>query len=304
MQMLFLLLAVLLLGAAVFLVSEVVTEPAREHHRSVQRAATYGRLRRTGPGLERLQFRDRVLDPAVQRMARMVLRLTPRMTTEIIAGRLLAAGMSGAITPTAFLAAKGAGAAAGVFFGFVVGGSLGGAAAALPLGLVFGALGFLLPNFVITVKSRRRREAIRAQLPDALDLLAVSVEAGLGFDGAVAKLTEHMEGALADEFSLTLGEMRIGESRHDALKKLAARAASPEVASFSRAIIQADQLGISLGRILRVQAADSRSKRQDAAEERAMKSPIKMLFPTVMFIFPAMFIVILGPAFLQLAKLF
>jgi tight adherence protein C len=302
--MLVLLLSVLMFAAAAFIIGEVVTEPAREHQRSVRRAATYGRLRYIGAGRERLQFRDRVLDPAIQRMAQMVLRLSPRITTEIIAGRLLAAGMSGTITPTAFLAAKGAGVAAGLFVGFVVGGALGGAAAALPFGLDFGAIGFMIPGFAINVKSRRRREAIRAQLPDALDLLAVSVEAGLGFDGAVAKLTEHMDGALAEEFSLTLGEMRIGESRHDALKKLAARADSPEVSSFCRAIIQADQLGISLGRILRVQAADSRSKRQDAAEERAMKSPIKMLFPTVIFIFPAMFIVILGPAFLQLAKLF
>jgi tight adherence protein C len=113
-----------------------------------------------------------------------------------------------------------------------------------------------------------------------------------------------MEGPLADEFALTLGEIRIGEARHDALKKLAERTGAPEVASFTRAIIQADQLGISLGRILRVQAADSRLKRQAVAEERAMKSPIKMLFPTVIFIFPSMFIVILGPAFLNLAKLF
>ena len=160
------------------------------------------------------------------------------------------------------------------------------------------------PGFVVSTRVKRRREAIRSHLPDALDLLAVSVEAGLGFDGAVDKLTEHMEGPLADEFSLTLGEMRIGESRHDALKKLAERAATPEVASFTRAIIQADQLGISLGRILRVQAADSRLKRQAIAEERAAKAPIKMLFPTVIFIFPAMFLVILGPAFIQLAKLF
>src|SRR3989454_896503 len=135
-------------------------------------------------------------------------------------------------------------------------------------------------------------------------LLAVSVEAGLGFDGAITKLTEHMEGALTDELALTLNEMRIGESRHDALKKLAERAAAPEVANFSRAIIQADQLGISLGRILRVQATDTRLRRQAAAEERAMKAPIKMLFPTVAFIFPAMFLVILGPAFLNLSKLF
>jgi tight adherence protein C len=113
-----------------------------------------------------------------------------------------------------------------------------------------------------------------------------------------------MDGALADEFALTLGEMRIGESRQDALKKMAERTATPEVASFTRAIIQADQLGISLGRLLRVQAADSREKRQAAAEEKAMKSPIKMLFPTVLFIFPAMFIVILGPAFLNLMEVF
>jgi tight adherence protein C len=113
-----------------------------------------------------------------------------------------------------------------------------------------------------------------------------------------------MEGSLAEEFTLALGEMRIGESRQDALKKLAERAAAPEVATFTRAIIQADQLGMSLGRILRVQAADARLRRQAAAEERAMKAPIKMLFPTALFIFPAMFLVILGPAMISLSKVF
>jgi tight adherence protein C len=113
-----------------------------------------------------------------------------------------------------------------------------------------------------------------------------------------------MDGPLAEEFALTLGEMRFGESRHDALKKLAARVDTPEVAAFTRSIIQADQLGISLGRILRAQATDTRFRRQAAAEEKAMKAPIKMLFPTVAFIFPAMFLVILGPAFLNLKELF
>jgi len=113
-----------------------------------------------------------------------------------------------------------------------------------------------------------------------------------------------MDGPLADEFALTLSEIRIGEGRADALKKLADRTGTPELASFVRAIVQADQLGISLGRILRVQATDSRLKRQAAAEEKAMKAPIKMLFPTVLFIFPAMFLVILGPAFLNLSKIF
>jgi tight adherence protein C len=113
-----------------------------------------------------------------------------------------------------------------------------------------------------------------------------------------------MEGPLAEEFALTLNEVRIGETRQDALKKLAERTGTGELSSFVRSIIQADQLGISLGRILRVQATDSRLKRQAAAEEKAMKAPIKMLFPTVLFIFPAMFLVILGPAFLNLSKIF
>src|SRR5919109_1589310 len=112
------------------------------------------------------------------------------------------------------------------------------------------------------------------------------------------------DGALSEEFNLALGEMRIGESRQEALKKMAQRVDTPEVSTFTRAIIQADQLGISLGRILRVQAADTRLKRQAAAEEKAMKAPIKMLFPLVLFIFPAMFVVILGPALLNMKGIF
>ena len=172
------------------------------------------------------------------------------------------------------------------------------------LGTILAGLGFIVPDFVVSAKARSRKDTIRAELPDALDLMAVSVEAGLGFDGALVKLTEHMEGPLAEEFALTLNEVRIGETRQDALKKLAERTGTGELSSFVRSIIQADQLGISLGRILRVQATDSRLKRQAAAEEKAMKAPIKMLFPTVLFIFPAMFLVILGPAFLNLSKIF
>jgi tight adherence protein C len=245
-----------------------------------------------------------VLVPATASFARLALKLNPRTTLDSISVRLLAAGMSRTVTPTAFLAMKGAGAVGGGFVGFTLGVATGGVTMGLAFAIAFGFGGFVLPGFIIGVRGRKRREEIRAQLSDALDLLAVSVEAGLGFDGAVAKLTEHMEGALAEEFTLTLGGMRIGESRHDALKKLAERAATPEVASFTRAIIQADQLGISLGRLLRVQASDARLKRQAVAEEKAMKSPIKMLFPTVIFIFPAMFIVILGPAFLNLMTVF
>ena len=300
----FMALSFILIVASAYLFAEVVTLPGRERERAVRRAATYGRHRVVAGGLERLHFRERVLAPATGSLARFALRLNPRTTLDSIAARLLAAGMGRTVTPTAFLALKGAGALGGGVVGFMLGASTGGALMGLLLAGGLGFAGFVIPGFVVGIRARRRREELRSQLPDALDLLAVSVEAGLGFDGAVAKLSEHMEGALAEEFSLTLGEMRIGESRHEALKKLAERAATPEVASFSRAIIQADQLGISLGRLLRIQATDARLKRQAAAEERAAKSPIKMLFPTVLFIFPAMFIVILGPAMLNLMKIF
>ena len=297
-------LAVLLLAVAAYLVGEVVTYPNRERQLSLRRAAEYGRVRLPGNVGERVRFRERVVVPARDSLARVALRLNPRSTVETVGVKLLSAGMGRKISPTAFLAGKVAFGALGAFVGFVVGGSSWGFLGAVFLGLALAGGGFALPGILVSGRAKRRREEIRAQLPDALDLLAVSVEAGMGFDGAISKLTEYLDGPLGEEFALTLGEMRIGESRSDALKKLADRANTPEVGAFTRSIIQADQLGISLGRILRVQAIDSRNKRQSAAEEKAMKAPIKMLFPTVMFIFPAMFLVILGPALINLSKLF
>jgi tight adherence protein C len=238
------------------------------------------------------------------RLAGFTLKLHPKTTADGVSARLLAAGLGRTISPTTFLALKSAFAIGGLVLGALFGGAVAGAGGVLLLAIAAAGLGFIAPDFVVSSKARQRKDRIRAELPDALDLMAVSVEAGMGFDGALAKLTEHMHGALADEFGLTLGEIRIGESRQDALKKLADRTDTPELSSFVRSIIQADQLGISLGRILRVQATDSRLKRQAAAEEKAMKAPIKMLFPTVLFIFPAMFLVILGPAFLNLSKIF
>jgi tight adherence protein C len=292
-------LAFVCLFGAVFLASEVVSIGARERALALRRAAHYARPRiSTGP--ERLKFRERVIFPAANRLAKLALRANPRVTVESVRLKLMTAGLR--ITPTAFLALKAAFALGLGFLGLVVGSAVGFMATAI-FALSWGFGGFTLPGIFVSMKARGRRERIRAELPDALDLLAVSVEAGLGFDGALDKLTDHMDGALADEFALTLGEMRIGESRHDALKKLSERVDTPEVASFTRAIIQADQLGISLGRILKVQSADSRNRRQMAAEEKAMKAPIKMLFPTVAFIFPAMFLVVLGPAVLSLKEI-
>jgi tight adherence protein C len=299
--MLLLFLAMLMLGLAVYLGGQIATYATRQQEVSVKRAAGYGRARISRPALERVNFRERVLVPGIARLAAITLRLNPKTTVDGIASRLLAAGLSSRISPVQYLALKAALAIAGLSFAFVFGVSTA-PLAAIVLMPLFAALGFLFPDALLTVATRTRRERIRSELPDALDLLAVSVEAGLGFDGALTKLSEHMEGALVDEFGLTLGEIRIGEARQEALRKMAERVPAPEVAAFVRSVNQADQLGISLGRILRVQAADSRNRRQAAAEERAMKAPIKMLFPTVIFIFPAMFIVILGPALLNLME--
>jgi tight adherence protein C len=292
---------------AFFLLMDVATAPARERLGSIRRAASYGKARvpRGNPLVDDGTFRDRALVPMKTSLARVVLRVSPRASVDSVTYKLLNAGLNRRISPTGFLASKALLALAAFFGGQVVAGVAGVLASkALLLGLVSALLGFMIPDVFLTLKTRGRKEILRSELPDALDLLAVSVEAGMGFDGAISKLTEHMEGPLADEFALALGEMRIGESRQNALTKMMSRVATPEFSAFVRAIIQADQLGISLGRILKLQAADTRSRRQLAAEERAMKAPIKMLFPTVLFIFPAMFIVILGPAFLNLSELF
>jgi tight adherence protein C len=291
------------LAVSAYFVGDAVTLPARERHTSVSRAARYGSFR-PALGAAHKPFRERVLAPLGERLARWTLKLHPRTTIDGVNARLLAAGLGRSLSPTAFLAFKSGLAIGGIVLGALFGGAIAGAGGVLFLSVTLAGLGFILPDLAVSSKARRRKDRIRAELPDALDLMAVSVEAGMGFDGAISKLTENMSGPLADEFALTLSEIRIGESRQDALKKLSARTSTPELASFVRSIIQADQLGISLGRILRVQATDSRLKRQAAAEEKAMKAPIKMLFPTVLFIFPAMFLVILGPAFLNLSKIF
>jgi tight adherence protein C len=297
-----LVLAVFCLAGAAFLVGEIVMLPARQRFLSVRRAATYGRMELPS-GTPQESLRERLIGPIGEWLARWALKVNPRSSTDSVGRRILAAGLGRRLSPTSFLAIKGLCALVGIFVGSLVGSSRG--PSGLLMGAIFvGAVAFLAPDYFLTLKARGRKERVRADLPDALDLLAVTVEAGMGFDASLAKMNEHMEGPLAEEFGLTLSEMRIGESRPEALKRLAERVDAQELSAFTRAIIQADQLGTSLGRILRVQAADARLRRQAAAEERAMKAPIKMLFPTVLFIFPAMFLVILGPAILNVQKLF
>jgi tight adherence protein C len=296
-------LALLCIGGAAYALSEAATYPARVKARSVKRAAEYGRIRIPRSEQELVQFRQRVLTPLAGKLAAIPLKLSPKTNVEAIGARLVAAGMTNRLSASAFLTIKGAAVVGGCALGLLFAALTSPASSILlvPVGAVIGLIG---PEIFLTMKTRSRRDTIRSELPDALDLLAVSVEAGLGFDGAVAKLVDHMEGPLIDEFGLMMSEIRVGETRTVALRKMAERVDATELSNFVRAVIQAEQLGISLGRILRVQATDTRLRRQAAAEEKAMKAPIKMLFPTVFFIFPALFIVILGPAFLNIMSVF
>jgi tight adherence protein C len=296
-------LAIGLFGAAAYLLLTGLTVRQREVAVNLGKAKRYGA--QTQREVEtRKSVNDRIVGPLTAKIAGVTQRVLPRTDPNVIANRLMAAGLARSMSPQMYLALKGGLVFLSVAFGIVL--MISGIPPALGMLAILGggAIGYIAPDFFINARTRGRREQMQMELPNVLDLLCVSVEAGLGFDAAVAKLSERMEGPLVDEFGLVLHEMRIGESRSEALKNLSERVDVPEVSQFCRAIIQADQLGIALSRILRVQSHDMRVRRQLAAEEKAMKAPVKMLFPTVIFIFPSMFVVALGPAALNLMKTF
>ncbi|MDP9468734.1 MAG: type II secretion system F family protein [Chloroflexota bacterium] len=179
-------------------------------------------------------------------------------------------------------------------------------AGGIPMALLFGlggaALGYMLPEFWLGSRARKRSWEMVLQLPDALDLLTISVEAGLGFDAALAKVVEKMEGPLVMEFRQALAEIRMGRSRKDALRDIVARADAQPISNFIGAIVQAEQLGVPIAKVLQIQSQQLRIERRQRAEEMAAKAPVKMLFPMVGCIFPTIFIVILGPAIVTVMK--
>jgi len=167
-----------------------------------------------------------------------------------------------------------------------------------------GGLGYILPSFWLGGRVRARQAAIERALPEAIDLLTVCVEAGSGLDASIAKVTARWKGPLSEELERVLVELRMGKPRREALRGLAERTGVLDVQTFTSAIIQADQLGIGLVKVLRIQAEQMRQRRRLRAEEAAQKAPVKMLFPLVFLIFPALYIVILGPAFINLVAMF
>lgn len=173
--------------------------------------------------------------------------------------------------------------------------------AATALGVMIGALG---PSNTLSKRVEARQLAITRQLPDTLDLLVISVEAGLGFEQALDRVINNVPGELSDEFARVLGESRAGSSRSDALRAMDERVNVPEIRSFVMSMIQADQFGVSIGRVLRSQSDEMRIKRRQKAQETAQKAPVKMMIPMVFCIFPALFVVVIGPAIINIIQNF
>ena len=250
-------------------------------------------------------FLERTLRPLAERMSGFVARVTSQSFTQQTEKRLALAGHPGNLQVGDWLGVKAIGAIVGgilFFFLFVIIKVID-----LPplIGILMAGVGLLfgytIPEFWLGGRVRKRQHDILLQIPDALDLLTISVRAGLGFDGALGKVVEKLKGPLTDEFRRALAEIRVGKARRDALRDIVPRTEVPALTNFIGAIIQAEQLGVSISKVLQVQSEQLRIERRQRAEEMAAKAPIKMLFPLVGCIFPSLFIVILGPALILIA---
>jgi tight adherence protein C len=250
-------------------------------------------------------FRERALIPFLGALGALGTRLTPLGMRKRIARKLVLAGSPPAWTADKVATIKVIAAGAGAALGWLVAITLG--LEGVPFVgaiLLFGGVGGLIPGATIDIKARTRQELIRRALPDTMDLLTISVEAGLGFDAALSQVVKSTEGPLAHEIARMLQEMQVGVSRVDALRSLAARTDVDELRGFTLAMIQAEQFGVSISKVLRSQADVLRTKRRQRAEEKAMKVPVKILFPLIFCILPAMFIVLLGSAVIRIGQSF
>jgi tight adherence protein C len=250
-----------------------------------------------------LSFQDRVLLPMFRRLAGIVIKFTPQKQLDDTRHQLELAGLSGSVEPTTFFAIRigatiGLGLLAFVVF-FVLSPSTAPSQAMMYTAGGVG-LGYFFPSLWLKGKISKRQDNIVKALPDALDLLTICVEAGLSFDGGMGKIYEKWDNDLAVGFGRVLREIQLGKLRREALKDMSDRMDVPDVTSFTAAVIQADQLGVSLSKILRIQSDQMRVKRRQRAQEKAHQAPVKMMIPMVLLIFPSLWIVLLGPAIIKL----
>jgi tight adherence protein C len=245
-------------------------------------------------------FSERILVPMIEASAQFITRFTPQQTLEQTRHKLELAGRPNNWSPAEFWGVRVVATAllGGLLFLLMT-------VSQQPFGkrLMFGGgaalVGFIYPQIWLNSRIRSRQNAIIRALPDALDLLTICVEAGLGFDAALSKVNEKWDDPLSQEFGRVIRDIQLGKGRTDALRDMANRMDVSDVTSFVAAIVQTEQLGVSIAKVLKIQSEQMRMKRRQRAEERAHQAPIKMLFPMVFLIFPSIYIVLLGPAVLQ-----
>lgn len=300
--------AVILVGAAA-LVYIGIRNPQTANERAL--AARLEEFNKSGEAinLEKIElsqpFSERVIFPVARRLGEIAIRFTPQNALQSLARKLELAGSPARLDPTMILAMQ--------FFAMAIFGGLVAlvftvGATKWPLGRIilasvaFGILGFFFPQLWLSSKISKRQKDIRKAMPDALDLLTICVEAGLGFDAAMSKVSEKWETDLSLAFARVIQEIQLGKLRREALRDMADRIGLAEMTSFVAAVIQSEQLGVSLAKVLRIQSDQMRVKRRQLAEEEAHKAPIKMLIPMGLLIFPSLMIVLLTPAALRIFK--
>ncbi|NMA33044.1 MAG: type II secretion system F family protein [Clostridiaceae bacterium] len=248
---------------------------------------------------------SRVIRPMLDYLSKAMMRITPREMVSSLENKINKAGNHGnlavkdwvniqavlviGIPMLTYIALRNTGISAGSMLLFLV---------------AEAAMGFVLPGFILGKILTARQKKILNTLPDVIDLITVIVEAGLGFDGALIKVVEKKPGPLAFEFDRVLQEIKVGRNKRDALREMAKRLDIQDFTTFIGAIIQADQFGVGIAQVLRIQSEQIRLKRKQRAQERAMKVPVKMLIPMVVFIFPTLFVVLLGPVVIKLIEQF
>jgi tight adherence protein C len=307
MQMLLIVVIVLVLGGAAALVVIGLRDPKGSDPLQ-DRLAEFAERGETA-SLEEIElsqpFTERIILPVARKFGELAVRFTPQNALQSTMRKLELAGNPRGLDPTIFWAlrfilALGVG---GLFlFLFSLGAPSWGWLRKLGITGLFVLLGFYIPELLLTSKIQRRQKAVRRAMPDALDLLTICVEAGLGFDGAMAKVTDKWDNELSLSFGRVIREIQLGKLRREALRDMADRLGIPEMTSFVAAVIQSEQLGVSMAKVLRIQSDQMRVKRRQLAEEEAHKAPIKMLIPMALLIFPSICIILMTPAILMLVR--
>jgi len=294
-----------LVGVVVYLLLSTMFSEEHQVTRRLRKMSDYeaGQAKQVEPLL--VPFRQRVLAPVGSSVHHVGSAIAPKGYSESVKHKLVLAGSPNNMDSSRFMVIKVLGAigVAGLFFGISVLRPFSPVSWVLVI-LPLTALAFFAPDLWLSSRVSSRKSAIRRALPDMLDMLTISVEAGLGFDQAMAKLVRNTSGPLSEEFGRVLQEVQAGVDRSDAMRRLAQRTEVPELNGFIMAIVQAEVFGISVSSVLRSQASEMRVKRRQYAEETAQKAPVKLVFPLVICILPATLIVILGPAAISFMEIF